>query len=89
MSVRLEILGDDGEWHEVHGIASVEFHPTGSDVSDEEWRRHDARDALRYMMTGVEEARRPKVVDQDGRPVRPRGGRPAWQSPYGPPPRRR
>ncbi|MGW2209938.1 hypothetical protein [Streptomyces sp. NPDC001781] len=25
MTVRLEILGEDGEWHEVPGIASVEF----------------------------------------------------------------
>ncbi|HZF92048.1 hypothetical protein [Streptomyces sp.] len=26
MTVRLEILGDDGEWHEVPGITSVELH---------------------------------------------------------------
>jgi hypothetical protein len=37
MTARLEILGDDGEWHEVSGIASVELHqeqpePTSADL---------------------------------------------------------
>ena len=50
---------------------------------DAHWRRHDALDALHFAMTAREEARRPRVIDQEGRPVRP-----AWQSPYGPPPRR-
>jgi hypothetical protein len=66
MTVRLEILGDDGEWHEVPGIASVELH----------------------QELPAAEARRPRVIDQDGRPARPRADRPAWQSPYGPPTRR-
>ncbi|MFC9682692.1 hypothetical protein [Streptomyces sp. NPDC056948] len=87
MTVRLEILDEEGEWRVVPGIASVDFHPTGPDVTDEEWRRHDARDALHYLMTGFEEIRRPTVIDQDGNPVRPCPDRPAWQSPYGPPSR--
>jgi hypothetical protein len=66
MNVRLEILGDDGEWHEVTGVASVELHQELPDA----------------------EARRPRVIDQDGRPVRSRTDRPAWASTYGPPPRR-
>jgi len=28
MTVRLEALGDDGHWHEIPGITSVEFHDT-------------------------------------------------------------
>ena len=112
MTIRLEILGDDGEWHQVPGVRSVEFHseePT-EPPDDAYWRRHDALDALHFAMpfadtveveipvnTGdfeaacasAEEAmsrlakRFPRVIDQDGNPVRP-----AWQSPYGPPPRR-
>ncbi|KMS79088.1 hypothetical protein ACH49_13615 [Streptomyces leeuwenhoekii] len=30
-ATRLEILGDDGEWHEVPGVASVEFLPLAPD----------------------------------------------------------
>ncbi|NUS82992.1 MAG: hypothetical protein HOY75_09610 [Streptomyces sp.] len=110
MTARLEILGDDGQWHEVPGIASVEFDEVQYDPRDEAYRRHDALDAAAYSTTAFtafeititpqlrqlqEEferaeaamrcaaTRRPRVIDQDGRPVRP-----AWQSPYGPPPRR-
>ncbi|MEU3098537.1 hypothetical protein ABZ690_28225 [Streptomyces sp. NPDC006967] len=89
MTVRMEVLGDDGEWHEVPGIASVELHQEQPDEppDDAYWRRHDALDSLHYMTTALAEARRPRVIDQNGHPVRP--NRPAWQSPYGPPPRRR
>jgi len=112
MTARLEILGDDGQWHEVPGIASVEFDEVPPvDPRDEVYRRHDALDAAAYSMPAFtttfeititprlnrlrEEfdkaeaamrravARKPRVIDQDGRPVRP-----AWQSPFGPPPRR-
>ena len=89
MTVRLEFLGDDGEWHELEGVTNVQFRPSGPDVTDEEWRRHDALDSLVYMFTAHEDAARPRVIDQDGNPVRTRADRPAWQSPYGPPPRRR
>lgn len=112
MTGRLEILGDDGEWQEVPGIASVEFDQVHLDDSrDEAYRAHDSLDALAYSMPAFTEAfeitvtlrlnrlreafeeaeaavrrsadRRPRVIDPDGRPVRP-----AWQSPYGPARRR-
>ncbi|MFG2963557.1 hypothetical protein ACGFZS_09735 [Streptomyces sp. NPDC048288] len=91
MTVRLSILGDDGEWHEVPGITTVELHQEEPETlpDDAYWRRHDALDALHFAMTAHADARRSKVIDQDGNPVRPRQDRPAWQSPYGPPPRRR
>ena len=85
--LRLEVLGDDGEWHELTGVSNVQFHPSGPDVSDEEWRRHDALDALHFAMTAAEEAARRHVIDQDDNPI-PRQDRPAWQSPYGPARRR-
>ncbi|MFE6354349.1 hypothetical protein ACFVOO_16125 [Streptomyces rochei] len=116
MSTRLEVLGDDGEWHGVEGVRSVELveEQPGTAPDDSYWRRHDALDSLRFAMPQLEveirvdttswdeavarargpvrsafsqllgdEEPRPRVIDQDGNPVRP-----AWQSPYGPPPRR-
>jgi hypothetical protein len=90
MTIRLEILGDDGEWHYVPGIASVELHQEQPATSPDDafWRRHDALDSLVFLTTAFEETRRPRVIDQDGDPVRPRTDRPVWQSPYGPPRRR-
>ncbi|MFI9339998.1 hypothetical protein ACIG0D_01780 [Streptomyces sp. NPDC052773] len=32
MTARLEILGDDGEWHEVPGITNVELHQEQPDA---------------------------------------------------------
>jgi len=91
MTIRLEILGDDGDWHWVPGVASIELHSEdqAEPPDDAYWRRHDALDSLHFAMTAREEARRPRVIDQDGNPVQPRTARPAWQSPYGPPSRRR
>ena len=89
MTVRREVLGDDGEWHEVPGITSVQFDDVelqeepDAPPDDAYWRRHDALDALHFAMSAAAEVKRPRVIDQDGKPVRP-----AWQSPYGPPPRR-
>ncbi|GHA28821.1 hypothetical protein GCM10010372_30840 [Streptomyces tauricus] len=45
-------------------------------------RYDEAFDRVRRAMQGLSEPR-PRVIDQDGNPVRP-----AWQSPYGPPRRR-
>lgn len=92
MTVRLEMLGDDGYWYEVPGIASVEIQheqPADSLPDDAYWRRHDALDSLVFLSEAIAEAQRPRVIDQDGNPIRPRSDRPAWQSPYGPPTRRR
>ncbi|MGW5408994.1 hypothetical protein [Streptomyces spiralis] len=109
MTARLEVLGNDGEWHEVPGVTSVELdQEQPDDPRDEAYRRHDALDALAYAtphlaaveihvpvhLAHLQEAcaraeaamRRPagpRVINQDGRPVRL-----AWQSPYGPAPRR-
>ncbi|MFM9602707.1 hypothetical protein [Streptomyces turgidiscabies] len=84
------MLGADGERREVPGIASVEIHQGQPDTppDDAYWRRHDSLDSLRYMFTALADAARPRVIDQDGNPVRSTD-RQAWQSPYGPPPRRR
>jgi hypothetical protein len=90
VSVRLEILGDDGEWHYVPGVTSAEFHPepAAEQPDDQFFRRQHAFDALVFSTTTTYEPRRPRVIDQDGNPVQPRPDRPAWQSPYGPPSRR-
>ncbi|MFE9906437.1 hypothetical protein [Streptomyces achromogenes] len=122
MTARLEMLGEDGEWHKVPGVTSIELNqeqPDDDPLPDRDpWRRHDALDALAYSMprlastvevvlpvwapyfeealTAVRRAAESmsrameqasgwgRVIDQDGQAVRP-----AWQSPYGPPPRRR
>ncbi|MBK3631590.1 hypothetical protein JHN52_01165 [Streptomyces sp. MBT97] len=90
MTPRLEVLGKDGEWHEVPGIVSVELRQEELETQPDDayWRRHDALDALHFAMTARAEAARPRVIDQEGRPVLPRQDRPPWHSPYGPPPRR-
>ncbi|NUS78497.1 MAG: hypothetical protein HOV70_20180 [Streptomyces sp.] len=82
MMIRLEMLGDDGEWHDVPGIASVQLEQMPPD--DAYWRRHDALDSLVFLFEGIAEAQQPRVIDQNGNPVQPRPDRPAWQSPYGP-----
>ena len=53
MTVRLEVLGDDGEWHEIPGVTSVEFHQEQPDPRDEAYRRHDAFDAMVYAMPNL------------------------------------
>lgn len=94
MGIRMEALGDDGQWHEVPGVTSIELHegePEEADVLA------DLVVEVRVETTGwdeaVERARRvlelPRVIDQHGNPVQPHPNRPAWQSPYGPPSRRR
>ncbi|MBQ0827677.1 hypothetical protein [Streptomyces tagetis] len=51
MTTRLEILGDDGRWHEVPGVVSVELrHEQPDDPRDEVYRRHDAFDSLVFSM---------------------------------------
>ncbi|MFJ5638682.1 hypothetical protein [Streptomyces sp. NPDC093223] len=93
MTVRLEVMGEDGEWRELPGVASVRFDQEQPEdpPDDGYWRRHDALDALHFAMTAHADGRRPRVIDQNGNPVRPRQDRdrPAWQSPYGSRPRRR
>ncbi|MFS4107493.1 hypothetical protein [Streptomyces sp. PD-S100-1] len=104
MTARLEVLGEDGRWHPVPGVVSVELHEEQLDAPrDEACQRHDVPDDtpraaveihlhvhlahLQAACARVEAAMRhlaaPRVIDQGGRPVRP-----AWQSPYGPTPRR-
>lgn len=105
---RLEVLGEDGEWHEVPGVASVELdqeQATPLQLFITEYR--PVRDAYVQLARAYAEAARPvveaaahgleaygralraaRVIDQDGRPTRSTD-RPAWQSPYGPPARRR
>lgn len=45
-------------------------------------------EAGRWVAQAAEALRQAGVIDEDGKPVR-RSDRPAWQSPYGPPNRRR
>lgn len=85
--IRFEMRGEDGQWHEVPGIASATFDeetrpvPPDARADEETWRRYDALDSLHYMLTARPG---PRVIDQDGNPVQPHPDRPAWQSPYGP-----
>ncbi|EDY43946.1 hypothetical protein [Streptomyces sp. SPB074] len=46
------------------------------------------RPALEEIARTIRALRDAGLIDQDGKPTQPRN-RPAWQSPYGPPPRRR
>ncbi|WP_445524772.1 hypothetical protein [Streptomyces cyslabdanicus] len=107
MTGRLEVLGDDGEWHEVPGVASVELRQEQpepwAEIADEaslsvaQVRERyaavvhaygkAAAEAARVIATAARALRQAGLVNQDGRPIR-RPDRPAWQSPYGPPPRR-
>ncbi|MEU9921904.1 hypothetical protein AB0H51_11505 [Streptomyces griseoluteus] len=114
MTGRLYVLGDDGAWQEVPGIASVEFDEEQPDDA-EPWatfaehqqldvahivEQHTAairaymavmrpklEEASRLLVAAARAIREARIVDQDGRPLGP--DRPAWQSPYGPPRRRR
>lgn len=58
MTTRLEILGDDGEWQELPGVASFSIGneagpvPPDSPADEETWRRHDALDALHFAFSG-------------------------------------
>ncbi|MFD4788268.1 hypothetical protein ACFWN1_14655 [Streptomyces sp. NPDC058459] len=111
MTGQLYVIGDDGAWHEVPGVTSVEFNEQQPDgpPDDEYWRLHDARDSLRFMWAAVAGVRAAaqlrrsmqQLVDQVDEAAshagdayakataRTRPDRPAWQSPYGPGPRRR
>ncbi|MGW3442204.1 hypothetical protein [Streptomyces sp. NPDC001076] len=50
MTARLEVLGDDGEWHEVPGVTSIRLDQEQPEPppDDAYWRRHDALDALHF-----------------------------------------
>ncbi|MET8765499.1 hypothetical protein [Streptomyces sp. NPDC004658] len=81
MTARLEILGQDDAWHEAPGIAAVELH---------EETPLDLNEAV--LVSAVDFARMQiaEYERQLHQPcARPRPSRPAWQSPYGPQPRRR
>ncbi|MFF0597894.1 hypothetical protein [Streptomyces antibioticus] len=118
MTARLEALGEDGEWHEIPGVTSVELRadipdpPPASERTPLLQLHHTeqsraVRDAAIAFVWAYAEAVKPVVealargieaygqalrqaglIDQEGRPVA-RRDRPAWQSPYGPPTRRR
>jgi hypothetical protein len=99
---RVEIMLG-GEWVPVGGVASVEFHPDPVAEPEPDLSFSDVLDVLRAveLMEAMAPAFRALVAasaaardaTQDdfrlappGRGQRPR---PAWQSPYGPPQRRR
>lgn len=73
MTPRLEMIGDDGEWHEVPGVTSIELHPeqpeqqpTPLQLFIEEYRPvHDAY--IRFAHAYVEAAR--PVVEQLARSI--------------------
>ncbi|WP_405676879.1 hypothetical protein OG292_19735 [Streptomyces sp. NBC_01511] len=82
-----------GEWAEIPGVTSVEII---ADTTVFEAGLRSFRDALTPAAEAVAAAARtitdawPAASDQLGREARrTRLDRPAWQSPYGPPPRRR
>ncbi|MGW1267560.1 hypothetical protein [Streptomyces sp. NPDC002491] len=70
MTGRLEVLGEDGQWHEVGNVVSVELDTEQTaDPRDEAYRRHDALDALVYS--------RPDLTAEITIPVRLEGFREA------------
>ncbi|MFF3310512.1 hypothetical protein [Streptomyces sp. NPDC002952] len=86
MSVRVEILDEDGEWREAEGITFVEFHPAAL-IPAIQAAADTARTAerlLRQVTEGAEEAGHLYAAALRGPTVRP-----AWQTPYGPSRRRR
>ncbi|MEQ4610657.1 hypothetical protein ABMX48_31590 [Streptomyces cavourensis] len=90
---RLEVLVD-GEWVPVEGVRSVELDQAEPDpMSVITWQTtlRTATTAMAELARRIEQASRAVrstgLVDETGK-VR-RRNRPAWQSPYGPPPRRR
>ncbi|MCX4697025.1 hypothetical protein [Streptomyces sp. NBC_01373] len=117
----MAITGADGEWQEINGVVTVDFHidpPPIDPEFDRAWQElHDhlarveaervrraaalleglvhafqqmapAIEAANLGLTGLAEA---VQDDQPARPDQPlpRRDRPAWQTPYGPPRRRR
>nr|WP_037829723.1 hypothetical protein [Streptomyces sp. NRRL S-325] len=90
--IRVEIE-QDGEWVRVEGVSSVKLHQEapkpGTSVSRPLLR--PASEVMAELCRLVEAASRAiqstALVDDTGR-IR-RRDRPAWQSPYGPPQRRR
>lgn len=99
---RVELLDDTGEWQPLHGITNIVIYDeqTALAVAD---RIREVQEAMTAFMRAYAEAVRPVMeqlgraiqtmreaglVEDDGTPTK-RPDRPAWQSPYGPPTRRR
>lgn len=92
-ATRVEMLGDDGEWHEVPGIASVEIHPAEpADAPRIPLRTRLVHEAWWWISRWPDEQRalgREAIAHHYTVRQQRRGpDRPAWQSPYGPPQRR-
>ncbi|MFD3574743.1 hypothetical protein [Streptomyces sp. NPDC058644] len=99
---RVEILVD-GEWQPLEGITNVVIYDEPEITRAVADRMREAQTAMTAFMRAYAEAARPLIeeagrafqtmrdaglIDDDGKPAR-RPDRPAWQSPYGPPRRRR
>ncbi|MFB7399755.1 hypothetical protein ACFCZR_06245 [Streptomyces rubiginosohelvolus] len=91
--IRIEIE-QDGEWVPVDGVRSVELHQTEPDpVPVVTWQTalRTATTVMAELIRRIEQASRAVqstgLVDESGNVHR--RDRPAWQSPYGPPHRRR
>ncbi len=99
---RVEILDETGEWQPL-GVTNVVVFELPEHVQAAAERVREAQAAVTAFMHAYAEALRPVMedlgrafqtlceaglVDDDGKPVR-HPDRPAWQSPYGPPKRRR
>lgn len=101
MTARVEVLGDDGKWREVEGVASVEVHAEAPDVTPAERAGQVMQLFGAYAREAVAEYERAcaQVVQQlkgaaaaaqaYEAAIRPPRDRPAWQSTYGPARRRR
>lgn len=82
-----------------HGITNVVPYEPSTDLAtrvaevcaaiEQAMRAYAAavRPALEEIARTLRALREAGLIDQDGKPTQPRA-RPAWQSPYGPPPRR-
>jgi hypothetical protein len=100
---RVELLGDNNEWQPLHGITNVVLYDEPETVRALTDRIRELQDAMTAFMRAYAETVRPVMeqvgrafqtmreaglVEDDGKPAK-RPDRPAWQSPYGPPRRRR
>lgn len=86
MTARVEIMGHDGEWQEVEGVATVEVHPAAL-IEGLRAAAATARTADRLFRQIGEAAEVARNVYAAA--LRRASDRPAWQSTYGPARRRR
>lgn len=92
----LRIIDEAGEWRQVEGVAAIEVHIDPSAAIEQLRRLQEAfevvrpriEERFREIARAFESLKQAGVCDDHGKPLPP-PDRPAWQSRYGPPQRRR